>query len=243
MNDRPFSDAARIRAAVWGLGTRATATGLAAAWWLDMTQFAPDVVEVTVPRVSNHTRRPGVRIRRRDLDPTDVIERRGLRVSDLALTVVEAAVRSGGGVKLMDAALQRKVELPSLWSAHLRNKGRHGSPRARLLLQAAADGTRSAAERLLARLMNAAGITGWKANYAVVGYEVDFAFVGPRVAIEVDGLAFHSNADDFHRDRERQNAIALAGWQVLRFTWLDLVEYPDRVIAEIKRALAHSNPR
>jgi hypothetical protein len=24
---------------------------------------------------------------------------------------------------------------------------------------------------------------------------------------------------------------------VLRFTWLDLTEYPDRVIAEIKRAI------
>jgi hypothetical protein len=28
------------------------------------------------------------------------------------------------------------------------------------------------------------------------------------------------------------------GWQILRFTWLDLTQYPDRVIAEIKRALA-----
>jgi very-short-patch-repair endonuclease len=30
----------------------------------------------------------------------------------------------------------------------------------------------------------------------------------------------------------------LAGWQVLRFTWLDLTEYPDRVIAEIKFAIS-----
>jgi len=27
------------------------------------------------------------------------------------------------------------------------------------------------------------------------------------------------------------------GWQVLRFTWLDLVEYPQRVIAEIRSAI------
>ena len=41
----------------------------------------------------------------------------------------------------------------------------------------------------------------------------------------------------FQHDRERQNNIALLGWQVLRFTWLDLTEYPQRVIAEIKFAI------
>lgn len=237
VEDRPFTDAARIRAAVWGLGAHAAASGLAAAWWLDATQFAPDAVEVTVRRVSNHTRRPGVRIRRRDLDETDIIERDGLRVTALALTIIEAAVRRGGGPKLMDSALLRHVELQELWTAHLRNKGRHGSPRARLLLQAAADGTRSAAERLLARLMNAAGIKGWLADYPIAGYKADFAFTGPKVAIEVDGLAFHSDSDAFNRDRKKQNAIMLAGWKVLRFTWLDLTEYPERVIAEIRQAL------
>ena len=58
------------------------------------------------------------------------------------------------------------------------------------------------------------------------------------MAIEVDGFAFHCDTDDFHRDRVRQNAIALAGWQVLRFTWLDLTEYPQRVIAEIRYAIS-----
>ena len=167
----------------------------------------------------------------------DIVEHNGLQVTSLPLTVVEAAVRRGGGPKLMDAALQRHVELRALWTAHLRNKGRHGSPAARRLLQAADDGARSAAERLLIQLLRKAGITGWKANYPVAGYKVDVAFPDCKVAIEVDGLAFHSNAEDFQNDRIRQNAVALAGWQVLRFTWLDLTEYPDRVIAEIKRAI------
>ena len=119
-----------------------------------------------------------------------------------------------------------------------KRQGRHGAPRARRLLQAASTGARSEAERLFGRLLDRAGITGWKANYPVAGYEVDYAFVGPKVAVEIDGLAFHSDADDFHQDRKRQNAIALAGWQVLRFTWLDLTEYPDRVIATLRRAIS-----
>ncbi len=57
-----------------------------------------------------------------------------------------------------------------------------------------------------------------------------------KVAIETDGWAFHSDQEDFQHDRVRQNNIALLGWQVLRFTWLDLTEYPQRVIAVIRSA-------
>jgi very-short-patch-repair endonuclease len=173
------------------------------------------------------------------LAPADVVERNGLRVTTLPLTVVEAAARRGGGAKLMDSALQRHVELPQLWRAHLRNKGRHGSPAARRLLQAASDGARSEAERLLVKLLRDNGITGWKANYPLGGYKIDVAFPKQKVAIETDGWAFHSSQDDFQNDRERQNKIALLGWQVLRFTWLDLTEYPQRVLAEIRFAIAH----
>jgi very-short-patch-repair endonuclease len=236
--DRPFTDDARIRAAVWSYGEKAAASGLAAAWWHGLTRFPPNIVEVTVPRNSNGRCHEGSRVRRRNLKPVDIVERRGLRVTELGLTIVEAAVRQRGGAKIMDSALQRRIELRALWHAHLRNKGRYGSPAARRLLQAADDGARSEAERLLIRLLRAAKITGWRANYPVAGYHVDVGFPKRKVAIEVDGLAFHSDSEDFHHDRKRQNAIALAGWQVLRFTWLDLTEYPDRVIAEIRHAIS-----
>jgi predicted transcriptional regulator of viral defense system len=185
--DREFTDRARIRAAVWSYGYRAAASGLAAAWWHGLTRFAPEIVEVTVPRNARLRHQPATRLRRRDLKPADIVERKGLRVTELALTVVEAAVRRGGGVKIMDSALQRQVELRQLWHAHLRNKGRHGSPAARRLLQAASDGARSEAERLLVKLLRDAGITGWRTNYPVGGYKVDVAFPKQKVAIETDG--------------------------------------------------------
>jgi very-short-patch-repair endonuclease len=236
VDDRPFIDEARVRAGVWSYGEEAVASGLAAAWWHHLTRFSPEIVEVTVPRSARLRRHPGTRLRRRDLAPKDIVERNGMRVTALPLTVVEAATRRGGGAKLMDSALQRHVELPQLWRAHLRNKGRHGSPAARRLLQAASDGARSEAERLLVKLLRDNGITGWKANYPVGGYKVDVGFPKPKVAIETDGWAFHSSQEDFQNDRERQNKIALLGWQVLRFTWLDLTEYPQRVLAEIRYA-------
>ncbi|MFB1293974.1 DUF559 domain-containing protein [Mycobacterium sp. pW049] len=237
VDDRPFTDAARVRAAVWSFGDQAVASGLAAAWWHGLTRFAPLDVDVTMPRSGSGRKREGARLRRRDLAPADVVESRGLRVTALPLTAIEAAVRGRRNRDVMDRALQHDADLRDLWNAHLRNKGRYGSPAARILLQAAADGEHSEAERLLTKLMRAAQITGWRTNARVGGYVVDVLFRRARVVIEVDGWAFHSDAQVFQNDRERQNALSLQGWQVLRFTWLDLVEYPDRVVATIKAAI------
>jgi very-short-patch-repair endonuclease len=237
VDDRDFDDAARVRAAVWGYGHHAAASGLTAAWWHKLIDEPPRIVEVTVPRNRRLQLQPGTRLRRRDLKPADIVELQGLAVTAMDLTAIETAVRRGGGPSLMDTALQRRTELPNLWRAHVRNKGRHGSPRARIFLQSAADGSRSKAERLFIALLRKHHITGWKANYPVGGYVVDVAFPGPKVAVEIDGWAFHSDPDKFEKDRKRQNALILLGWQVLRFTWRDLVEQPERVIAELNRAI------
>ncbi|MEZ0342403.1 type IV toxin-antitoxin system AbiEi family antitoxin domain-containing protein [Mycobacterium sp. pV006] len=238
VDDRPFTDAARIRAAVWSYGPHAAGSGLTAAWWHGLTRFAPDEVEMTVPRDSNGRRRDGCRPRRRDLAKADLTEIRGMWVTNLALTVVEASARRGGGARLLDWALQNGVDLSALWAAHLRHTGRYGSPRSRLLLQAADSGARSAAERLLHTLLRGARLRGWQADYRVGGYRVDVAFPDAKVAIEVDGFAFHSGAEEFQIDRVRQNDIVVQKWQVLRFTWLDLTEYPERVIAVIRAAIS-----
>jgi very-short-patch-repair endonuclease len=237
-DDRPFTDTARIRATVWGYGPNAVASGLAAAWWLELVAVAPRIVEVTMPRNSHGRAHPGARVRRRDLPPADVVEHRMLQVTSVALTVVEAAVRRGGGSAVMDSALQRRVTFSELQHAHLRHRGRYGSPAARRLLQAASGGARSVAERLLIDLLRSAGITGWHANYPVGRYKVDVGFPVPKVAIEVDGWAFHSGRVEVQVDRERQNYIALRGWQVLRFTWWDLTERPDDVIRQIRTAIS-----
>lgn len=48
-------------------------------------------------------------------------------------------------------------------------------------------------------------------------YRVDFAHVPTKTAIELDGFAFHSNADDIAHDRRRQREIESMGWNVIRF--------------------------
>ena len=198
----------------------------------------PREVEVTVPRNSHGRSTVGVRVRRRDLTEPDIVESRGLRVTGLALTVLEASARRGGGSKIMDSALQRRVGLADLQRAHLRNRGRYGAAAARRMLQAASGGARSEAERLVIQLLRGAGIDGWRANFAVGPYSIDIAFPRQRVAIEIDGWAFHSDQPAFQNDRKRQNWLALHGWQVLRFTWLDITEQPQRVLTEIRAAIS-----
>jgi very-short-patch-repair endonuclease len=89
-------------------------------------------------------------------------------------------------------------------------------------------------------LLRDAGLTGWRCGYRVDRYELDLAFPAERIAIEVDGWAWHSDVERFRHDRRRQNALVLAGWIVLRFTWHDLTGRPEAVVAEIRLALGQS---
>jgi very-short-patch-repair endonuclease len=112
---------------------------------------------------------------------------------------------------------------------------------AKQLLAAASDCAASAAERTARSLLREANLTGWRTHYRVSCYELDLAFPERQVAIEVDGWAWHHDARSFQRDRQRQNALVLAGWTVLRFTWADLNHRPGQVIAEIRDALGHDH--
>lgn len=139
---------------------------------------------------------------------------------------------------MLDRALQRRVTFPAVHRAHCRNQGRRGSAETSRLLTVAADRAASHAERLLVRLLRAAGITGWELGHPVQGYLIDLAFPRQRVAVEVDGWAWHVAADRFVDDRRRQNALVNLQWTVLRFTWHDLVGRPDAVVHEIRVALS-----
>ena len=48
--------------------------------------------------------------------------------------------------------------------------------------------------------------------------------------------------DQFRRDRVRQNRLVAAGWTVVRFTWRDLTERPDYVIATVAAVLDPRRP-
>jgi very-short-patch-repair endonuclease len=227
-----------VWAAMLWAGPAATLSGMAAAWWHGLLAERPGLVEVTVPRRQRLGLRPNVLVRRRDLHPADQQQRRGLMVTSPALTVLEAAVALGyQGGPLLDRALQRTVGFDAVLEAHHRNLGRYGSVSGGTLLVAAADRASSAAERLVIKLFRDARLTGWECGVQVGPYVLDFAFREQRVAVEVDGWAWHSDVERFRADRQRQNHVVLADWLVLRYTWHDLTQRPTEVISEIRAAL------
>jgi very-short-patch-repair endonuclease len=69
-------------------------------------------------------------------------------------------------------------------------------------------------------------------------YRIDLAFPAHKVAIEVDGWAWHVDAERFRLDRRKGNAITRAQWDLLRFTWHDLDGRPAETVAEITETLA-----
>lgn len=236
--DRAVTAAVSLRAAVYAAGPGAVACGPSAAWWHGLLDRPPQQQWITIPTSRSVRGRDGVRIRRRDLDWVDTSASRQLRVTGLPLSVLEAAVELRDGSVLMDRALQRHTSLLALEAVHQRHLGRRGSAAAGLLLRAAGEGGASEAERMLHRLLRRHGLTGWRPHVMSCGFEIDVAFVSERVAIEVDGWAWHRDVERFNRDTERQNILVNAGWHVLRFTWHHLRNDPEAVLSQICRALA-----
>ncbi|GGG28163.1 hypothetical protein GCM10007304_47480 [Rhodococcoides trifolii] len=235
--ERPWDDEARLRAAVLGAGAGAAADGPSAAWWHGILKDAPRSITVTIPLKRSIKRGGDIRVRRRDLDWTDVDTVRSLRVTNLPLTVLETVVVVRNGPQLLDRALQQNTSLPILKSVHEKHLGRHGSKTAGAMLLVAAEGGASEAERMLLRLLRADGLSGWRTHVRILRYEVDVAFVAQKLIVEVDGWAWHRDVLRFDHDAERHNALTNAGWSIIRFTYHRIRDEPEAVIAEIRAAL------
>jgi very-short-patch-repair endonuclease len=238
-----LTDEARVRAAwSWASGGDpaggVAVSGPTAAFWHGLMPRCPSWCDLTVPRRSHPRSRPGVAVHRRDLDRADLVIDRHLLVVDRPLAALQAAVALPDGSAVLDRALQKRlVRFPALHRAHCRNLGRPGSAAAGRLLVAAADRADSAAERLLVRLLREAGIGGWVLGHPFGPWRIDLAFPARRVAVEVDGWAWHVDVERFRSDRRKGNAITRAGWDLLRFTWHDLDARPRASVEEIVQTL------
>lgn len=204
--------------------------------------FWPKIPVGPVTCAVRHRRapQPGFVFTRRVIPPELITERPGLRHTSVALTALDLCQAHDG--EAIDQALwSRRTTLPHLHRAMELTADRVGNRTRRELLLDSRDEPWSAAERQLHRLLRAAGITGWKANQALLvdgaNYYPDARFGRIRLLIEVDGRKYHSGKEVFETDRWRQNLLVLDGWCVLRFTWRMIEDRPDKVIAMIRRAL------
>src|SRR5262249_29498557 len=114
--DHEYTPEAQLRGAALWAGSRATVSGVAAASLPRLWPRPPSIVELTVPEFWKRTTRPGVRVRRRELQGLDRVELRGLWVTAVPLTVLESAVELGvAGSRLLDRSLQCRVDLEDLY--------------------------------------------------------------------------------------------------------------------------------
>ena len=75
----------------------------------------------------------------------------------------------------------------------------------------------------------------------VAGHTVDALWRGPRIVVEVDGFAAHGHRRAFESDRRRDLDLRDAGWIVARFSYRQLTDEPERVVAHLARLLARAD--
>lgn len=212
----------------------------AAAWWELPVPFDGQIHITRLDR-----RRldwpAGVRVHRVALARSAVTDLYGMPITTRVETILDCLgwMRFGEAVALADRGIQQRwLSIDDVERRLTQQPGRWGNRRLRALLPQLADGAAAESERRLHRLLRSEGITGWTPNLGIVldgaRFEIDVAFAQLRLAIEVDGRRYHSQDERFQGDRTKQNALVAAGWRVLRFTWADLTERPDQVIAQIR---------
>ena len=113
-------------------------------------------------------------------------------------------------------------------------------------------------EVILRREMWRQGTRGYRTHLKGVPGSPDIAFLGPKVAVFVDGCFWHrcpkcykppsSNVEfwrskaerNVERDRRADSALAAAGWRVLRVWEHEINANPERVVTRIRDILVRS---
>ena len=148
-------------------------------------------------------------------------------------------------VVICDSALRAgAVTVEGLLEAAHRLPGRKGADRARRVISLCDPAAGSVLESVLRMRMHLAGLTGYDTQALIRDLpgghlRVDFCFPASGLVVEVDGARWHP---DPGADRRRDNDLAALGWRVLRFTWVEVVQEHQRVLACLQAALSNATP-
>lgn len=75
-------------------------------------------------------------------------------------------------------------------------------------------------------------------NRKVEGRRRDAVWASAKLVAEIDGYRWHSTRFRFEGDRRRDQELVAAGYRVLRFTWHQIKDGPEEVVATVAQALA-----
>lgn len=215
----------------------------AAAWGLRGS--ARTRVEATTA-ARGRTAPAGVELHRtRSLPREDVTRKRNVPATTVARTLVDlAGVLAPFALAraVHEAEFLRLLDVAAVEEALARADGRRGTAALRAALDQPSPGaTRSVLEeRFLVLISGRLPTPRLNVTVQTAGapIEVDVAWRGARVAVELDGAAAHRTRRAFQRDRARDLALAAEGWVVVRLTWRQVTREPERVIGQLRRLLA-----
>ena len=181
---------------------------------------------------------------------TRPVERRGIPCTRLDRTVLDLAgsVSRGTLDRTIDAVLRNGLlRLSDLWQVLVSHSkpGRTGCVALRnALLARSGEGGVPLSDwsRMVADLLESSGLSRPVFEHRVEDCDgefvaqVDLAYPSVRLAIELDSVGWHFNLKSFVDDPRRRNALFVAGWNALTFTWDDYINRPDHLCSTVSQA-------
>jgi hypothetical protein len=204
-------------------------------------------VALTLPsaRPWNRARPADIVFHASDLPPKHVTRLHNLSVTTAARTVVDLArtLPFMDAVVVADSALkEEKATKPELHQILQECAGWPGVRQARRVVDFADERAESPLESAARVVFEQCGLNPPELQATIHGpnfaFRVDFLWRGHAVIAEADGLVKYNDRKDLLAERERDHLLGEAGYTVVHFTWRELFQTPEVVIARIRKALA-----
>jgi very-short-patch-repair endonuclease len=251
LRSAPPTDRQAVLAAVLAVPGMTAASHQTAAWLWGLVDTLEPPIHVTTERARWRAKEYTVH-RSTDLYEDHITDVSGIPTTVPARLIVDLAAGTSRArtARMLDAALRgRIVSLDEVeaFIAEVARPGRPGVAVARSLvsdrLSLALTGASTLEDRFV-QIIRDSGLPMPRSQYELhdelgrfIG-RLDFAYPDRRFGIEIDGYRYHTDPAAFVRDRQRQNAILTAGFNLLRYTAEDLFRRPAHVIAEIAATLS-----
>jgi predicted transcriptional regulator of viral defense system len=240
--------ALRIAAAlaVSGPGVVASHHGAASIHGLDLLGTPPSGVAVTRPPDSTGSRtgRPGVRVHAAALPAPHVTSWRGVPVTSVARTVIDLARTSSfrAGVVVTDSALRAKhtstTELQSVLTDCRRWRGIQQARQVVAFSDARSESVFESISRVVFREQGLPppDLQAWVGSEGMAMGRVDFLWRAYRTIGEADGAVKYANPSRARAQLQRDARLREAGFEVVHFTWDEIILVPGQVAASIRAA-------
>ena len=178
------------------------------------------------------------------LESRDVTVRHGIPVTTAARALLdEAATKSIVELEALkaDAEVAKVLTEPQLRDVVIRAGRRRGVTKLLRLLDETNGLTRSEAERILRRLLRAAGLPQPRTDFKIGRFYADFAWPALKLLVEFDSYKHHDHRKAFRDDKRRAGWLSSQGWTVVPITSDLLRNEPLAVVALISGAIAHAS--